>query len=40
MVGIIVTGHGGFAAGMEKNVKMLATCGDGFYGRDDAGGAE
>lgn len=24
MVGIIVTGHGGFAAGMEKNVKMLA----------------
>lgn len=24
MVGIIVTGHGGFAAGMEKNIKMLA----------------
>ncbi len=24
MIGIIVTGHGGFAAGMEKNVKMLA----------------
>lgn len=24
MVGIIVTGHGGFAAGLEKNVKMLA----------------
>ena len=24
MVNIIVTGHGGFAAGMEKNVKMLA----------------
>lgn len=27
MVGIIVTGHGGFASGLEKNVKMLA--GDG-----------
>lgn len=24
MVGIIVTGHGGFAAGMKKNIKMLA----------------
>ncbi len=24
MVGIIVTGHGGFARGLEKNVKMLA----------------
>lgn len=24
MVGVIVTGHGGFAAGMEKNIKMLA----------------
>lgn len=24
MVGIIVTGHGGFAAGMKANVKMLA----------------
>lgn len=24
MIGIIVTGHGGFAAGMERNIKMLA----------------
>lgn len=24
MIGVIVTGHGGFAAGMEANVKMLA----------------
>ena len=24
MIGIIVTGHGGFATGMEANVKMLA----------------
>lgn len=24
MIGIIVTGHGGFAAGMESNAKMLA----------------
>lgn len=24
MIGVIVTGHGGFAAGMESNVKMLA----------------
>lgn len=24
MIGIIVTGHGGFATGMEKNVRMLA----------------
>lgn len=24
MIGIIVTGHGGFAAGMQTNVKMLA----------------
>lgn len=24
MIGIIVTGHGGFASGMEKNVKMIA----------------
>lgn len=24
MIGLIITGHGGFAAGMEANVKMLA----------------
>lgn len=24
MIGIIITGHGGFAKGMEENVKMLA----------------
>ena len=24
MVGVVVTGHGGFAAGMAANVKMLA----------------
>lgn len=24
MVGVVVTGHGGFAAGMTANVKMLA----------------